>query len=192
MESQVIFSNIRINKYIQVSLVNYVVAMKTLLILRHAKAVSKDLNLSDHDRPLDKLGENDALHMGKLMKDKDITPSFIISSTAVRAKTTAELVAKGCSYQGDIVLNQSLYEAKPKDYLLILNTLSDKYNSVLIVGHNPTVEDTIQLLTYSAGVLTIPSCVLAHLSLPIERWSGLSKNNVEQHDVVLREIIQPR
>jgi len=192
VESQVIFSNIRINKYIQVSLVNYVVAMKTLLILRHAKAVSKDLNLSDHDRPLDKLGENDALHMGKLMKDKDITPSFIISSTAVRAKTTAELVAKGCSYQGDIVLNQSLYEAKPKDYLLILNTLSDKYNSVLIVGHNPTVEDTIQMLTYSAGVLTIPSCVLAHLSLPIERWSGLSKNNVEQHDVVLREIIQPR
>jgi phosphohistidine phosphatase len=192
VESQVIFSNIRINKYIQVSLVNYVVAMKTLLILRHARAVSKDLNLSDHDRPLDKLGENDALHMGKLMKDKDITPSFIISSTAVRAKTTAELVAKGCSYQGDIVLNQSLYEAKPKDYLLILNTLSDKYNSVLIVGHNPTVEDTIQMLTYSAGVLTIPSCVLAHLSLPIERWSGLSKNNVEQHDVVLREIIQPR
>ncbi len=166
--------------------------MKTLLILRHAKAVSKDLNLSDHDRPLDKLGENDALHMGKLMKDKDITPAFIISSTAVRAKTTAELVAKGCSYQGDIVLNQSLYEAKPKDYLLILNTLSDKYNSVLIVGHNPTVEDTIQMLTYSAGLLTIPSCVLAHLSLPIERWSGLSKNNVEQHAVVLRKIIQPR
>jgi phosphohistidine phosphatase len=192
VESQVIFSNIRINKYIQVSLVNYVVAMNTLLILRHAKAVSKDLNLSDHDRPLDKLGENDALHMGKLMKDKDITPSFIINSTAVRAKTTAELVAKGCSYQGDIVLNRSLYEAKPKDYLLILNTLSDKYNSVLIVGHNPTVEDAIQMLTYSAGVLTIPSCVLAHLSLPIERWSGLSKNNVEQHDVVLREIIQPR
>jgi phosphohistidine phosphatase len=166
--------------------------MKTLLILRHAKAVSKDRSLSDHDRPLDKLGENDALHMGKLMKDKDIIPSFIISSTALRAKTTAELVAKGCSYQGDIVLNQSLYEAKPKDYLLIRNTLSDKYNSVLIVGHSPTVEDTIQMLTDSAGVVTIPSCVLAHLSLSIERWSDLSKSKVEQHNVVLREIIQPR
>jgi phosphohistidine phosphatase len=166
--------------------------MKALLILRHAKAVSKDPSLSDHDRPLDKLGENDALHMGKLMKDKDIIPSFIISSTALRAKTTAELVAKGCSYQGDIVLNQSLYDAKPKDYLLILNTLSDKYNSVLIVGHNPTVEDTIQMLTDSEGVATIPSCVLAHLSLAIEKWSDLSKSKVEQHNVVLREIIQPR
>src|SRR5215217_2880694 len=104
----------------------------------------------------------------------------------------AKAVTKGCSYQGDIVLNQSLYEAKPKDYLLILNTLSDKYNSVQIVGHSPTVEDTIQMLTDSAGVVTIPSCVVAHLSLPIERWSDLSKSKVEQHNVVLREIIQPR
>ena len=166
--------------------------MKTLLILRHAKAVSKDPSLSDHDRPLDKFGKNDALHMGKLMKDKDIIPSFIISSTALRAKTTAEIVAKGCSYQGDIVINQSLYEAKPKDYLLILNTLTDKYNSVLIVGHSPTVEDTIQMLTDSADVITIPSCVLSHLSLSIEKWSYLSKSKVEQHNVVLREIIQPR
>ena len=49
--------------------------MKTLLILRHAKAVPKDPSLSDHDRPLDKLGEDDALRMGKLMKDKEIIPS---------------------------------------------------------------------------------------------------------------------
>ena len=54
------------------------------------------------------------------------------------------------------------------------------------------VEDTIQMLTDSEGVVTIPSCVLAHLSLPIERWSDLSKSKVEQHNVVLREIIQPR
>ena len=96
--------------------------MKTLLILRHAKAVSKDPNLSDHDRPLDKVGENDALHMGKLMKDKDIIPSLIISSTAFRAKTTAELVAKGCGYEGEIFLDQSIYEAKLKLPIYTRNT----------------------------------------------------------------------
>src|ERR671931_1979886 len=147
--------------------------MKTLLILRHAKAVPKNPSLSDHDRPLDKIGEDDALHMGKLIKDKDIIPSFIISSTALRAKTTAELVAKGCGYQGDIVLDQSLYEAKPKDYLAMLETLSDRYSSLLIVGHNPTVEDTIQMFTDSSDVMSIPSCTLAHLSLPNEKWSDL-------------------
>ena len=169
--------------------------MKTILVLRHAKAVRKaPPSLSDHERPLDKLGENDALDIGKLIKEKDIIPSLIISSTALRAKTTAELVAKGCSYQGDIVLNQSLYEAKTKDYLSILHTLPDKYNSLLIVGHNPTVEDIIQMLTDSVDVVTIPSGVLAHLSLPIEKWSDFSKSKVEeqQHNVVLREIIQPR
>src|SRR5919198_2103469 len=147
--------------------------MKNLLILRHAKAAPKDLGLSDHDRPLNKLGEDDALHLGKLIKEKDLIPSSIISSTALRAKATAELVAKGCGYQGDIVLNPSLYEAKPKDYLAMLETLSDKYNSVLIVGHNPTVEDTIQMLTDAVDVVTIPSCVMAHLSLPVEKWSDL-------------------
>src|SRR5919197_6598917 len=106
--------------------------MKTLLILRHAKAVPKDPNLSDHDRPLDELGKDDALRMGKLIKDKDIIPSSIISSTALRAKTTAELVAKGCKYEGDIILDHSLYEAKPKDYLSILETISNKYSNVLI------------------------------------------------------------
>jgi phosphohistidine phosphatase len=168
--------------------------MKTLLILRHAKATSKGHNLSDHERPLDELGKDDALRMGKLIKDKDIIPSFIISSTALRAKTTAEIVAKGCSYEGDIVLDHSLYEAKPKDYLSILGTLSDRHNTVLIVGHNPVIEETIQMLTDSADVVAIPSCALAHLSLSIEKWSDLSsKSKTKQlHQVVLKEIIQPR
>jgi phosphohistidine phosphatase len=167
--------------------------MKTLLILRHAKAVPKDPSLSDHDRPLDKLGEDDALRIGKLIKDKDIIPSYIISSTALRAKTTADIVAKGCGYQGDIVLDQSLYEAKPKDYLGILETLSDRYSGVLIVGHNPVIEGTIQMLTDSSDALPIPSCALADLSLQIEKWSDFSnKSKIEQNKAVLREIIQPR
>ena len=111
--------------------------MKTLLILRHAKAVPKDPNLSDHDRPLDDIGKKDTLHISKLIKDKNIIPCFIISSTALRAKTTAQLVGKACNYEADIVLDHYLYEAKPKNYLAILETLSDRYSSVLIVGHNP-------------------------------------------------------
>jgi phosphohistidine phosphatase len=122
---------------------------------------------------LDKVGENDALRMGKLIKDKDLIPSLIMSSTALRAKTTAELVSNGCGYQGDIVLNSSLYEAKPKDYLAILDTLSDRYSSVLIVRHNPVIEETIHMVTDSSDVLTIPACALVHLSLRLEKWPTL-------------------
>lgn len=107
--------------------------------------------------------------MGKLIKDKGIVPCFITSSTALRAKTTAELAAKECKYETDIVLDHSLYEAKPKDYLSILETVSDRYSSVLIVGHNPTIKETIQTLTGSSDVVSIPSCALAHPSLPVEK-----------------------
>ena len=82
--------------------------MKTLLILRHAKSSWKEQDLPDHDRPLNKRGKNDAPRMGKLLKDEDLIPDLIMSSTAVRAKKTAELVAKACKYKGKIVLNHSL------------------------------------------------------------------------------------
>jgi phosphohistidine phosphatase len=165
----------------------------TLLILRHAKAVPKDPDSSDHERSLDSLGKDDALRMGEMIRDKGMVPCVIISSTALRAKATAELVAKGCKYEGDLVLDHSLYEANPKDYLDIIERISDGYSSVLIIGHNPTIEETIQMLTDSSDVLvTIPSCALAHLSIPVEQWSDIRSIKNKTAHVVLREIIQAR
>ena len=81
--------------------------MKTLLILRHAKSSWKDLELPDQDRPLNKRGRHDAPRMGKLLKQEDLIPDHIVSSTALRAKKTAELVAKSCKYKGDIAFDNS-------------------------------------------------------------------------------------
>jgi phosphohistidine phosphatase len=89
--------------------------MKTLLILRHAKSSWKEQDLLDRDRPLNKRGKNDTPRMGKLLKDEDLIPDLIM--TAVRAKKTAELVAKACKYKGKIVLDHSLYGAEPAAYL---------------------------------------------------------------------------
>ena len=65
--------------------------MKTLLIMRHAKSSWKEQDLPDHDRPLNKRGKNDAPRMGKLLKDEDLVPDLIMSSTAVRAKRRLNL-----------------------------------------------------------------------------------------------------
>jgi phosphohistidine phosphatase SixA len=62
----------------------------------------------------------------------------------------------------------------------------------MIVGHNPTIEETIQMLTDSSDVIAIPSCALAHLILPIEKWSNLSSKSKTEHQAALKEIIQPR
>ena len=111
-----------------------IVAMKRLLILRHAKSSWKDPDLPDHDRSLNKRGRHDAPLIGKLLKDEDLKPDVIVSSPAIRAKKTAQLVAKECKYKEEIVINQSLYGAEPKDYLEILEGLSITYKTVLIVG----------------------------------------------------------
>jgi phosphohistidine phosphatase len=152
--------------------------MKTLLLLRHAKSSWKDPDLPDHDRPLNKRGQNDAPRMGKLLKDEDLIPDLIMSSTAVRAKKTAELVAKACKYKGEISLNKSLYGAEPADYLKILQELSDKHKTVLVVGHSPSVEETVDVLTGSPDVI-MPTCTLAHISLPIQNWAELNKQKIK-------------
>jgi phosphohistidine phosphatase len=153
--------------------------MKTLLLLRHAKSSWKDPDLPDHDRPLNKRGQNDAPRMGKLLKDEDLIPDLIMSSTAVRAKKTAELVAKACKYKGEeISLNQSLYGAEPAGYLKILQELSDKDKAVLVVGHSPSVEETVDVLTGSPDVI-MPTCTLAHISLPIQNWAELNKQKIK-------------
>ncbi|MGB8133052.1 MAG: histidine phosphatase family protein, partial [Nitrososphaeraceae archaeon] len=131
--------------------------MKTLLIMRHAKSSWNELNIPDHDRPLNRRGKHDAPLMGKLLRDQKITLDLIISSTAVRAETTANLIAKASKYKGEIVLDKLIYSAEPMDLLNLLSKCSDEYNNILLVGHNPTVEETVQTLTNSPEI-TMATC----------------------------------
>ncbi|MGB7955227.1 MAG: histidine phosphatase family protein [Candidatus Nitrosopolaris sp.] len=68
--------------------------MKSVLVLRHAKSSWKHPDLTDHERPLNKRGKRDAPSMGRLLKKAHLVPGIIISSTAIRARATAEAVAK--------------------------------------------------------------------------------------------------
>jgi phosphohistidine phosphatase len=158
--------------------------MKTLLIMRHAKSSWNELNIPDHDRPLNRRGKHDAPLMGKLLRDKKMTLDLIISSTAVRAETTASLIAKAFKYKGEIILNKLIYSAEPTDLLNLLSKCSDRYNSILLIGHNPTVEETIQMLTNSPEI-TMATCALAHLTLTIDNWTDLEKQTVRSNLVNL-------
>jgi phosphohistidine phosphatase len=114
------------------------------------------------------------------LKMKDLIPDLIISSTAARAKKTAELVVKACKYKGEeIVSTHSLYGAElAEDYLKILKGLSDKHKAVLVVGHSPSVEETIEMITNSSDVI-MSTCALAHIRLPIENWAELTKEMIK-------------
>ncbi len=146
--------------------------MKTLLILRHAKSSWKKPGLTDHDRPLNKRGKHDAPRMGELIREKALVPDLIVSSSAKRARQTADRLAQACGYQNEVRLEDDLYMAHPEAFIQVLKFLSDEFDSVMVVGHNPGVEELLRLLTGREEV--VPTAALAHLTLPIRRWSEMN------------------
>jgi phosphohistidine phosphatase len=145
--------------------------MKTLLVLRHAKSSWSDPALDDHERPLNKRGRRDAPRMGELVRQYGLIPDMVISSDAMRAQLTAEAVAAAACYSGEILLNQHLYMASPADILSVLRTAPGSAETVMIVGHNPGLEELIEQLTGEQQDL--PTAALAQIVLPIEQWRDL-------------------
>ncbi|MCG9128354.1 histidine phosphatase family protein [Candidatus Poribacteria bacterium] len=146
--------------------------MKTLLILRHAKSSWDDPDLRDYDRPLNKRGKKDAPRMGKLIKDAKLIPDRILSSSAKRARNTAKRFSKACGYTGKIKKLDNLYHAPVGVYFETLQSLQEKYKKILVVGHNPTMEQLIHNLT--GQYHQMPTAALAHIQLPIYEWETLS------------------
>jgi phosphohistidine phosphatase len=158
--------------------------MKTLLILRHAKSSWKEEELDDHERPLNKRGLIDAPRMGELLKEHDLVPEYILSSSAVRAHLTAQLVAEHCGYEGEIGGGRELYSFASEDYLDALQKLDDGYVRVMVVGHNPGLEELAEWLT---GVYTgLPTAALAVVRLDINHWSELEEGGVGELVQVFR------
>jgi len=146
--------------------------MKTLLILRHAKSSWGHSNLDDHDRPLNARGQRDAPRMGQLLQTEGLVPELLLSSTAERARTTAQQVAEGCGYPSDkIVLTADLYHPLPDDCLAVLRQHGEPHQRVLLVAHNPGLEELVEQLTGEAHRL--PTAALVQIALPIETWQDL-------------------
>lgn len=146
--------------------------MKTLLLMRHAKSSWKDSTIEDCDRPLNKRGEKDAPMMGELLFEKELTPQKIYCSTALRARLTAESVAKSSHFSGETIFMDSFYLGEPVDYLEGLRAIPDDVERVLIIGHNPGLEGLLQIL--SDKVESLPTAAIAHIVLPIKHWSEIT------------------
>ncbi len=147
--------------------------MKTLLLLRHAKSALKDSDLPDHERPLNKRGKKEAPKVGAYLKETGLVPDLVLSSTAKRAHDTAEAVAEASGFEGQVELYQDLYMSDTASYLDILRCMPDYANRVLVVGHNPDVEELLTLLTEVQEHMA--TAALAVINLPISTWEELSE-----------------
>jgi phosphohistidine phosphatase len=146
--------------------------MKTLLVLRHAKSSWSDPALDDHERPLNPRGRRDGPRIGALVREYGLMPDVVISSDAVRARLTAEAVVEAARYAGEILLDRRLYMAGPADILSLLRTVPEEAETVMIVGHNPGLEELVARLTGERQDL--PTAALAQIVLPVDRWRALT------------------
>jgi phosphohistidine phosphatase len=157
-------------------------AMKTLFLVRHAKSSRDDLSLPDQDRPLNDRGRQDAPAMGKRLARRRVKPDLIVSSAALRALTTAQLVAAELGYEGrDIVVDDRLYASSADALLGVIGALDNKLHRVMLFGHNPEFTDLAHRL--SNEITDMPTCAVAEFSFDTEAWSNVGA--VEPAQVLL-------
>jgi phosphohistidine phosphatase len=149
--------------------------MKRLYIIRHAKSSWKDESLDDFERPLGKRGKADAPKMGKRLKKRGVKPDIIISSPAVRAKTTAELIAKELEYSKEILFKAEMYEASSEQLHSILREMDDMNETVFLFGHNPELNMLAQM--YVGFEENIVTCGIVVIEFKCEKWTDISEEN---------------
>ncbi len=148
----------------------YSTPQKILYLVRHAKSSWSDSSLTDRERPLNKRGRRSAPDMGQRMAAKGHRPDLIVSSPANRAITTARNIAKELGYdESYIVTDEALYFGSMQ---AVLEGLDDRYNKVMVVGHNPTMTYHMNTLA-NTSVDNMPTCAIAVIGFDIASWADL-------------------
>lgn len=143
---------------------------KILYLVRHAKSSWSEPSLTDRERPLNKRGRRSAPDMGRRMAAQGHKPDLIVSSPANRALTTARNIARQLGYDdADIVTDENLYFGSMQG---VLEGLDDRYDRVMVVGHNPTMTYHMNTLA-NASIDNMPTCAVAVISFDISSWADL-------------------
>lgn len=151
---------------------------KRLLIVRHAKSDWGSADLKDFDRPLSSRGKKDAPEMAKRLINNGIKPDFIISSPALRAITTCQIISKELGLEDQINLEPKIYEAASNTLLKLINSFDNDNDLVALFGHNNGITDLTIYLS-DADIFDIPTCGMALIEFPFDDWSMISKSTGE-------------
>lgn len=147
--------------------------MKKLFLVRHAKSSRSIADLEDFDRPLNERGYSDAHLIGLHLKNEIDGQLVIISSPAVRALSTALIFGREINYEPEkINLCIELYETDATTYLKVILEQKDIFNSMILVGHNPTISDTIEKLNGSTCG-DVPTCAVSIFTIKTEKWADI-------------------
>ena len=164
---------------------------KRLYLLRHAKASWKQPELADHERPLAGRGRRAAAVIARHMRDHAVAPELVLCSTARRARETCELIQPALA-TATVRHEPALYGADTAALLERLHRVADGTGSVLMIGHNPAIEQlALELARPSPARRQLeakfPTAALATLEFPGPSWRELDRGRAE-----LVGLVRPR
>jgi len=159
--------------------------MKTLYLLRHGKSSWKDETLIDVERPLNGRGRRASLTVGNFLKKEKIVPDLVLSSSAIRARQTTDIVMEAAKLRTDLRFDERIYEAGAQRLLEVVRQIEKSKKSVLIVGHNPGLEEFLKMLT--GAVESMPTATLSKVVLSASNWADIGDK-----DATLEWVISPK
>ncbi len=154
--------------------------MKALYLLRHAKSSWAEPGLDDRQRPLNKRGLHDAPMMGERFERRGESLQRIVSSPALRARTTAELFAASCDFPvSEIAQEEDLYFLGNHSIENVILSQEGAVEALMLVFHNPDITYFVNSIDYDFRIDNVPTCGLIRVNCEIERWSDWSRDSAE-------------
>jgi len=149
--------------------------MLRLTLVRHAKTEPAHPGQEDWDRALEARGQRDAPEMGRRLKQQQLKPDKILSSPAVRAITTATIMARELGVTASkVIQDERLYLAGPKDLLKVIHELGGKARHLMVVGHNPGITEFADRISSERSIDNMPTSAFYTLELDIGEWTDLA------------------
>ena len=149
--------------------------MRTLYLLRHAKSSWKDDSLRDFDRPLKGRGREAAEQIGQVLAAEKARVSLVISSPAMRARETSQLVLQSAGMDLEPRFDERIYEADVPALLEVVTSIADSSQTAMLVGHNPGFENLLSYLT--GDDRHMPTCALARIEFDSASWRDISESS---------------
>lgn len=168
--------------------------MRRLILLRHAKSDRGLLGVPDHARPLNARGKEAARRIGAYMAKHQLVPDQVLCSTAQRTRDTWELVQEAFAKPAAATFDKRLYDADPEKILVVLRETKPDAHTVMIIGHNPSLQELSTLLIAAGDIdqraeiqQKLPTGALAVIDFAVDSWA-----DVHAHGGRLDRFVSPR
>lgn len=148
--------------------------LKRLTVVRHAKSDWSLPGQEDWDRMLNKRGQQDAPEMARRLRSRKLKPDLILSSPAVRALTTASIMARELKVPAELIAqDERLYLAEPAQMLEVVRELGGHAQHVMVFGHNPGITEFANRLSAGERIDNMPTCAVFSALFAVDDWSTL-------------------